>query len=47
MAVPSNDTRDRVFAEKFGLDIIPVVDQSKYQNSGIEEKFLAKLINKI
>lgn len=44
MAVPSNDTRDRVFAEKFGLDIIPVVDQSKYPNSGIEEK-LGQMIN--
>ena len=27
MAVPSDDDRDHAFAEKFGLEIIPVVDK--------------------
>ena len=38
MAVPSNDERDNAFAQKFGLDIIPVVDQSAHPNAGMEEK---------
>jgi leucyl-tRNA synthetase len=38
MAVPSNDERDRAFAEKFDIPIIPVVDQQAYPNVGIEEK---------
>ncbi|MFN0274572.1 MAG: class I tRNA ligase family protein, partial [Chitinophagales bacterium] len=38
MAVPSNDDRDYAFAEKFGIDIIPVVDQTKYPNATREEK---------
>ena len=27
MAVPAHDDRDRDFAEKFNLDIIPVIDE--------------------
>lgn len=38
MAVPSNDQRDKVFAEKFELAIIPVIDQSQFPHSSIEEK---------
>lgn len=38
MAVPSNDERDKAFAEKFGLEIIQVVDQSKYPNASSEDK---------
>ena len=38
MAVPGNDERDNAFAQKFGLDIIPVVDQSAHPNAGMEEK---------
>ncbi len=38
MAVPSNDERDRAFAEKFGLEIIPVVDQSAFPDAGPEDK---------
>ena len=38
MAVPSNDERDNAFAQKFGLDIIPVVDQRAHPNAGMEEK---------
>ena len=44
MAVPSNDDRDRAFAEKFNLEIIPVVDQSMYPNAGSEDK-VGKMIN--
>lgn len=38
MAVPSDDERDKVFAEKFGLTIIPVVDKSNYPGAGIHDK---------
>jgi leucyl-tRNA synthetase len=38
MAVPSNDDRDHAFAEKFNIEIIPVVDQSKYPNAEREDK---------
>jgi len=38
MAVPSNDDRDHAFAEKFNLDIIPVIDQSAYPNAVREDK---------
>jgi len=38
MAVPSNDDRDFAFAEKFGIEIIPVVDQSAYPNVSREDK---------
>ncbi len=33
MAVPSDDERDNAFAKKFGLEIIPVVDRSKYPDA--------------
>ena len=38
MAVPSNDDRDFAFAQKFGIEIIPVVDQSAYPNALREDK---------
>jgi leucyl-tRNA synthetase len=38
MAVPSDDERDKIFAEKFGLNIIPVVDKSNYPGAGIHDK---------
>ncbi len=38
MAVPSNDDRDFAFAQKFGIEIIPVVDQSAYPNVLREDK---------
>ncbi len=44
MAVPSNDDRDHAFAEKFNLEIIPVVDQSAYPNATREDK-IGKMIN--
>lgn len=44
MAVPSDDLRDRAFAETFGLPIIDVVDRSEYPDAGPEDK-LGKMIN--
>lgn len=38
MAVPSDDERDQVFARKFGLEIIDVVDKSKYPGSSLHDK---------
>ena len=38
MAVPSDDERDNVFAKKFGLEIIPVVDRSKFPEAGDYDK---------
>lgn len=38
MAVPSDDERDNRFAKHFGLDIIPVVDQSAYPDAEIGDK---------
>ena len=38
MAVPSDDERDYTFAEKFGLEIIPVVDKSAYPNASKSDK---------
>ncbi len=38
MAVPSDDDRDHSFATKFGLDIIDVVDKSKYPNATNADK---------
>ncbi len=38
MAVPSNDERDERFAQKFGLPIIPVVDQSAHEGAAISAK---------
>lgn len=44
MAVPSDDERDQRFAEKFGLEIIPVVDKSDYPGASLDEK-VGKMIN--
>ncbi len=44
MAVPSDDERDQRFAEKFGIEIIPVVDRSAYPDAAIEDK-VGKMIN--
>lgn len=33
MAVPSDDARDFAFASHFGIEVIPVVDQSAYPNA--------------
>ncbi|MEZ4910098.1 MAG: leucine--tRNA ligase [Saprospiraceae bacterium] len=38
MAVPSDDERDQIFAQKFGLDIIPVVDKAAYPQAGLHDK---------
>ncbi len=44
MAVPSNDDRDRAFAEKYDIEIIEVVDQGAYPNAEREDK-VGKIIN--
>ncbi len=44
MAVPSDDERDKAFAEKFNLPIIEVIDRSMYPNAAMEDK-VGKLIN--
>ncbi|MEL6943061.1 MAG: leucine--tRNA ligase, partial [Bacteroidota bacterium] len=44
MAVPSDDERDQRFAEKFGLEIIPVVDKSDYPGATLDDK-VGKIIN--
>ena len=44
MAVPSDDERDRLFAQKFGLDIIQVIDKSDYPGSVSKDKE-GKMIN--
>ena len=44
MAVPSDDERDQTFAEKFGLEIIDVVDKSDYPGATLNDK-IGKLIN--
>lgn len=38
MAVPSDDDRDHAFATKFGLEIIDVIDKSKYPGSTRDDK---------
>ena len=38
MAVPSDDERDRKFAEKFGLPIIEVIDRTGVENAAIGDK---------
>lgn len=38
MAVPCGDERDARFAEKFGLDIIQVIDQSAHEGAEIRDK---------
>lgn len=44
MAVPSDDERDKVFAEKFGLEIIEVVDKTAYPGATLNDK-IGKIIN--
>jgi leucyl-tRNA synthetase len=44
MAVPSDDERDNRFANHFGIEIIPVVDQSEYPDAEIGDK-VGKMIN--
>ncbi len=44
MAVPSDDDRDHAFATKFGLEIIDVIDKSKYPGAGRQDK-LGIMIN--
>ena len=44
MAVPSDDERDQVFAKKFGLEIIDVIDKSDYPGSTLHDK-TGKVIN--
>ncbi|MCL4116182.1 UNVERIFIED_CONTAM: hypothetical protein GTU68_060213 [Idotea baltica] len=44
MAVPSDDDRDKAFAQKFGLEIIDVVDKSDYPDATLSDK-LGKIIN--
>lgn len=44
MAVPSDDDRDNAFATKFGLEIIDVVDKSKYPGASLSDK-LGIIIN--
>ena len=44
MAVPSEDQRDRRFAEKFALNIVEVVDKSDFPNAEIGDK-KGKMIN--
>jgi len=44
MAVPSDDERDMRFAEKFGIEIIDVVDKSDYPGASLSDK-VGKIIN--
>lgn len=44
MAVPSDDERDQRFAEKFNIDIVPVVDKSEHKNATADEK-VGRMIN--
>ena len=44
MAVPADDERDRKFAEKFGLEIIEIIDKSMHPGATIEDK-MGKMIN--
>jgi len=44
MAVPSDDERDNAFAQKFDLQIIPVVDKSDFPDAGMSDK-LGTMIN--
>lgn len=38
MAVPSDDDRDRLFAQKFNLPIVDIIDKSKYPGSTSKDK---------
>jgi leucyl-tRNA synthetase len=44
MAVPSDDDRDERFAQKFGIEIIDVIDKSDYPGATNKDK-VGKLIN--
>lgn len=44
MAVPSDDDRDKLFAQKFELPIIPVIDKSNYPGATAKDK-LGVMIN--
>ncbi len=44
MAVPSDDDRDRTFANKYGLDIVDVVDKSNFAGAGASDK-VGEMIN--
>ncbi len=44
MAVPSDDERDMRFAQKFGIDIIDVVDKTDYPGASLHDK-VGKIIN--
>jgi leucyl-tRNA synthetase len=44
MAVPADDERDKKFAEKFGLEVIDIVDKSMHPGATIEDK-VGKIIN--
>ncbi|PPK86306.1 leucyl-tRNA synthetase [Neolewinella xylanilytica] len=44
MAVPSDDDRDKRFAEKFGIEIIDVVDKSDYPGATLKDK-VGRLMN--
>ena len=44
MAVPSDDDRDKRFAEKFGIQIIDVIDKSDYPGATLKDK-VGKVIN--
>ena len=44
MAVPSDDERDQRFAQKFGIEIIDVVDKTEYPDATLHDK-LGKMIN--
>jgi leucyl-tRNA synthetase len=44
MAVPSDDERDNRFAEKFGIEIIEVIDKSDYPGATMDDK-IGKMIN--
>jgi len=44
MAVPSDDERDFLFATKFGLEVIPVIDKSEYLGATVHDK-IGRVIN--
>ncbi|NJC25291.1 leucine--tRNA ligase [Neolewinella antarctica] len=44
MAVPSDDERDMRFAEKFGIEIVNVIDKSDFPGASLKDK-VGKLIN--
>ncbi len=44
MAVPSDDDRDKRFAEKFGIDIIDVVEKTDYPGATLKDK-VGRIIN--